>query len=565
MKQSFSTFLALVALNVTIWAQNTREVQMVSPNLNLNPAGISISSENGDLSALLYKDTGDESVWLRTSDGRGINWGLPLRIDDDTTGSSKKTSKYSLKVDDNRIYIAWEDRRNGTKDDLYFTSSEDSGLTWLPANIRLDDGFGPGNNDLKDFRIGSGGKDVIAICSTDDGLESLFLTYSNDAGATWSPAIEVTTHNGFCDVDNIDMACEDDIAYIVWRDNFNNGVDDSVWMSIFNFKNGSFVAQDINVSPIASGLGGDADDGVCVAVDDNYLCVLFHADNLGGSSEQIRVNMSSDLGLTFTGDFQVGEYDNASLNHDVDNGCLVIEDGKVAVAWRDDRAGHDEIYCAVADFATGIFTSDHICSNSVLGVSAPHIAGEFGGEPLAISWSQGSVGAYYSCYLVNDVWSSPFVVSNNLGEVDDLRLTWNDTYNNFLALYLCDSGGRPEVWAGGYRAQQIDPGDPIAGNHAVFSISGFKALDSFQVVVAENQGTLLISDGRNLGIAFDNYTRITKNLSAFGGVLDSDGNASTTSLVIPPALSGKSLYMLAVSINNGSVRNFSDVTRVDIQ
>ena len=132
---------------------------------------------NTKIRILLYKDTGDESVWLRTSDGRGINWGLPLRIDDDTTGSSKKTSKYSLKVDDNRIYIAWEDRRNGTNDDLYFTSSEDSGLTWLPANIRLDDGFGPGNNDIKDFRIGSGGKDVIAICSTDDGLESLFLTY----------------------------------------------------------------------------------------------------------------------------------------------------------------------------------------------------------------------------------------------------------------------------------------------------------------------------------------------------------------------------------------------------
>ena len=118
---------------------------------------------------------------------------------------------------------------------------------------------------------------------------------------------------------------------------------------------------------------------------------------------------------------------------------------------------------------------------------------------------------------------------------------------------------------GGYRAQQVNPGDPIAGNHASFSLSGFKALDNFQLVVAENQGTLFIPDGRNLGIAFDNYTRITKNLSAFGGVLDSNGNASTTSLVIPPALSGQSLYLLAVSINNGNVRDFSDVTRVDIQ
>ena len=167
---------------------------------------------------------------------------------------------------------------------------------------------------------------------------------------------------------------------------------------------------------------------------------------------------------------------------------------------------------------------------------------------------------------MNDVWSSSFVVSDNSGEVDNLRLAWNDVYNNFLALYVCtEVGEQSEVWVGGYRSQQIDPGSPVAGSPAIFSLSGFRAFDSFQVVAAEGLGSLVIPDGRDLGLTFDSYTRITKSLGAFSGIFDSFGNASTSSLVIPVNLSGRSLYLVAASLTGGGVRDISDVTRVDIQ
>ena len=545
--------------------QDAREVQIVSENLIANPSGISIASENGDTAAVVYEDTGDSSIWIATSDGRGISWRSPIRLDDDATGSPKNSSESSLLVDENRIYVAWKDRRNGLNDDLYFTASEDGGLTWLPSNVRLKDGFGKGDNDLKDFRLGSGGKDVIALCSTNDGEEKLFLTYSNDSGSSWSSAIDVTSHNGQCDVDNVDMACEDDIAYIVWRDNFLNGVDDTIWLSIFNFKNGNFIAQDINVSPNLISLGGDADDGVSVAVDDNYLAIMYHADNLGGSAEQVRINLSSNLGQSFLGDAQVGEYDNSGLNHDADGGCIAVEDGTVAVAWRDNRTGGNELYSAIADIESGVFSPDHLCSDGSPDISTPRIAGEFSGEPLAISWSSGSPKVYKSCYYINDVWADSFVVSENPSTVTNARIAWNDTYKNFLAAYTSDFQGTPQVWVSGYRSQQIDPGSPVAGASASFQLSGFDSRRSYQVVAALNSGNLVLPDGRNLGISYDNYTDITRNLPALSGGFDAAGRAVTSGVTTPSSLSGVSMYLVAVALDGPLIKAFSDATIVQFQ
>lgn len=564
MKHSI-TLNAVLFLSSITFAQEARENKVISANLAGRAAGISIASENGNTSAIVYEDTGNQSIWACVSDGRGIIWNNPIRIDDDNTGAPKDTSESSLIVDGERIYIAWKDKRNGPNDDIFFTASEDSGATWLGANIRINDGFTPGDNDVKDFRIGSGGKDVIAICATNDGEEQLFLTYSNDGGASWSSAIDVTTHNGNADIDNIGMACENDIAYIVWRDNFLNGVDDTVWLSIFNFGSGFFIAQDINVSPNLILQGGDADDGVAVSVDDNYLAIMYHADNLGSTAEQLRINLSSDLGQTFLGDQKVGLYDNSNQNHDTDGGCVIVEDGLVALAWRDNRTGQDEVYATVGNMNTGIFSPDHLCSTGQSEISTPKISGEFSGEPLAISWSAGSPKVLNSLYYINNNWSDTFQTSNNTNDITNVRMTWNDTYKNFLTAYTNEDQGILEVWAGGYRAQQIDPGNPIAGNSTTFELSGFNANRAYQVVAARNLGNLFIPDGRNLGITYDNFTAFTRNLPELGGNFSSTGEATTSSITIPARISGTSMYLVAIAFNGSEFKAFSDPTKVTFQ
>jgi len=543
-------------------AQQAREPQLVVTGTVGAPDGISLASENDDLSALLFRDNGNNTIWLRTSDGRGLSWNAPIRLDDDATGAPKSSASHSLVVDGMRLYAAWLDERNGANDDIYFTASLDGGATWSPANIRLDDSASAGARDVKDFRIASSGNDVVALLSVEDTIEELYLTWSNDGGDTWENAVEVSSHNGVGDIDDIALAASADRAYIAWRDNFTNGVDDSVWFAAFDMKNGNFIAQDIAISPNMVAASGDADNGVEIAVDDAHIAVLFHADNLGTTAEQVRVNLSSDLGTTWLGDQQVGQYNNVVAGHDADNGAILVEDGRVAVAWHDDRTAALQVYATIAEVATGVFASDHLCSDGTIGVGPPHLAGEFSGETLAVAWNQFNGRVAKACSYRNDAWGSSFLLSDNPGDVRNVRLAWNDLYDNFLAAYISNDVLDDEVFAGGFRNQQV-AGSLTAGAAATLTVSGFEGNVDFRVVASGATGNVRIPDGRNIGLAFDNFLDTTRKLGVLRSTTDAFGNGSTSPIVVPAGLAGSQLYLLGVSFkNNGDFGDLSDVLPV---
>jgi hypothetical protein len=543
-------------------AQQAREPQLVVTGTLGAPDGLSLASENDDLSALLFRDSGNNTIWLRTTDGRGLGWNAPLRLDDDATGAPKSTAGHSLVVDGMRLYAAWLDERNGANDDLYFTASLDGGASWSAANIRLDNSASAGARDVKNFRIASSGNDVVALLSVENTIEELYLTWSNDGGVTWEDAVDVTSHNGVGDIDDIALAASADRAYIAWRDDFTNGIDDSVWFSAFDLKNGNFVAQDIAISPNMVAALGDADNGIEISVDDTHIAVLFHADNLGSTAEQVRVNLSSDLGNTWIGDRQVGQYDNAVAGHDADNGTVLVEDGRVAVAWHDDRTATLQIYATIAEVATGVFSPDHLCSDGTTGVGPPHLAGEFSGETLAVAWNQFGGRVAKACSYRNDVWGQRFLLSNNAGDVRNVRLAWNDLYDNFLVAYVSNDLLDDEVYAGGFRNQQV-AGSLTAGAPATLTVSGFEANVDFRVAASAATGNVRIPDGRNIGLAFDNFLDRTRKIGVLRSTTNALGSGSTSPIVVPAGLAGSQLYLLAVSFkNSGEIADLSDVLPV---
>jgi hypothetical protein len=554
--------LAAAAAAAPTHAQQAREPQLVVTGTTGAPSGIALASENDDLSAFLFRDSGDNTIWLRSSDGRGLNWDAAQRLDDDASFAPKNTASHSLVVDGMRLYAAWLDERNGAFDDLYFTASLDGGATWSANNIRLDDGFGKSERDVHEFRIASSGNDVVALISVEDPTEKLYLTWSNDGGASWEDAIEVTSHNSTSDIDDIALAASADRAYIAWRDNFTNGVDDTVWFSSFDLKNGNFVLQDIDLSPNMAIAGGDADDGIEIAVDNSHVAVIFHADNLGSVSEQVRINLSSDLGTNWSGDQMVGQYDNAIAGHDTDDGTVLVEDARLAVSWRDNRSGVDQVYVTTADFAGMTFAPDHLCSDGTTGVGPPHMAGEFSGETLAIAWNQFDGRVAKACSFRNDVWGSSFLLSNNPGDVRNVRLAWNDLYDNFLATYVSNDVLDDEIFAGGFRNQQV-AGSLTAGAAATLTVSGFEANVDFRVVAAAATGNVRIPDGRNIGLAFDSFLDKTRKIGLLRSTTDAFGKGSTAPIVVPSGLAGSQLYLLAVSFkNNGDIADLSDVLPV---
>jgi len=567
MRLSIPSLAVALAFSATATAQQARPTQVASPGTVGTPTGITIASENDDLSALLYTDSGDQNVYVRVSDGRGLTWSAPIRLDDDTTNAPKDSSRASLVVDNTYIYAAWLDERNGLNDDVYFNASPDGGATWLPANIRLDNSFAAGAADVTDFRIASSGNDIVAVIATDDGDEVLTLTWSTDGGVTWEDAIDVTTHNGTADVDDFDLAVSGDEAYIAWRDNSLNGSDDTIFLSIFEISNETFSAQDVDLSPNMITDGGDADDEVEISVDDEYVAVVFQADGLGTSAEQARVNMSSDFGQTWTGDKQVGQYDNAVIGHDVDGATVLVEDGMLAVAWRDDRSGQNEVYCAVGFFSTGNFISDQQCSASSAGTGTPRLAGEFDGEALAVAWASTPGRTIQARHFRGGLWTDRFTVSDNPGgDVSDARLAWNDHYDNFLALWNSTDTGVDVAYVGGFRPQQLQTGDFIAGQAAQVTVSGFNASTDFQVVASGSLGNLILPDARNLGLTFDNILQTTLNLSQLQSTTDVAGAGATTPLSIPANLAGMPLFLVAATSDPiDGIIDITDAVRVVVQ
>ena len=72
------------------------------------------------------------------------------------------------------------------------------------------------------------------------------------------------------------------------------------------------------------------------------------------------------------------------------------------------------------------------------------MSGEFSGEPLAISWSAGSPKVLNSLYYINNTWSNTFQISDNSNDITNARITWNDTYKNFLTAYTNEDQGELE-------------------------------------------------------------------------------------------------------------------------
>jgi hypothetical protein len=92
---------------------------------------------------------------------------------------------------DGRLYVAWQDRRNG-REDIYMNISADRGKTWLERDIRLDrDDPGTGISRTPYVVARKGGH--VAVVWSDDrsGFDRLLLNWSRDGGATW-PAEEIS-------------------------------------------------------------------------------------------------------------------------------------------------------------------------------------------------------------------------------------------------------------------------------------------------------------------------------------------------------------------------------------
>lgn len=565
-----SALVGTLLLGSNLAAQNPRPSVIVDSSTGAVVApSISTNGElGGNLSALLFEDDLTNTVWCSTSDGRGLSWTTPLRVDDDITGAKKVFEADSIQTTSNgKIYACWRDERNGVDDDVYFAANPGGG--WLP-NLRLDKGYPAGANPVRNVAFAAEGDFVAALISTDNGNEELYLVVSTNGGASFTQAMAVTSHNGSADIDAIAMVIEDSLIHMAWADNFAVSTSDMVYYAQYDLGLGAFTQTDVLVSSNIQAAGGDVDDAISISASGANVAVAMQADNISGTSEELWVNVM--IGGTFSGDQFVGNY--TAGTNDVDNPVILLKDlTTVVVAWEDDRLFVDEIFTASADFSVApVFNPDSQLSSG--GGGFPRLDGA--GDYVGVSFSAGASTPHAAGAAVSRdggmTFGAGFTVSDTTGDADYAEIAFNPLYGNFLCAWLSDDFGVNDLYAGGFRSQTITPmGTFSAGNPVHMDASGFGASDDgnfFGVAVSGGMGnyTLPLGDGRNTGLQFDPYLNwsLTQIPGSLSGSL-SAGGGSTPSLALPPLAAGTVLYFVGVAFDaNPTLSSLTDVGSVTI-
>ena len=564
--------LVVAALAAPGFAQNVRAPQQLDAGLGL-PVGPAVATD-GDLSAVLWKETGTNNMHVAVSNDNGISWGAPVRVDDDLTAANKFAGDMGLVISGGNIYATWSDDRNALTDaDIQFTMSSDGGVTWS-ANAALPKGLASGANDVKNWNLLADGNTVVVAQAVENDLggfnEELFFTVSLDAGATWGAAVAASLHpNGAVDVDAMWATMGSGTVHLAWQDNSTSASNEAFYSS-YDIATSAFNSQDVLVS--AGMVGGHVEFDFGIATNGSTVAICMQADNLPTASmDLLHVNVSTDNGVTWNGDVLVGGY--VAGTDDTDHPVILVTDaGNVIVACEDNRTGADEIYIHTSVDGGATWTE----SASMGGGGFPAIGGN--GDYVAVNWTgpvfpEGSMAVASSDGGVT--WGTPFdMAAGQINDADFAEIAYNDKYGNFVGVWLDDSSvlAVNQLYAAGFRNQSLFANGPfIAGQPVNFSGSGWGASEAgslFLVLVSTVGGygsAFLPGDGRDIGIGVSTTLIRSTSLATLRGVIAVDGSASTPTFnMVSRFPVGTTLYAMALS-RSGSFGSLSDAVEFTIQ
>lgn len=103
---------------------------------------VAVDTTGGLHAVWYYQDpVGDKQISYAGSDDEGFSWSVPIKVDD--YASSSAYTAPEIASGPRGLYVVWSDNRNGDQD-VFFTDSQDSGMTWGDAivnnnDVRVDD------------------------------------------------------------------------------------------------------------------------------------------------------------------------------------------------------------------------------------------------------------------------------------------------------------------------------------------------------------------------------------------------------------------------------------------
>lgn len=153
---------------------------------------------------------GAEAAWLPE----------PLRLDTDVPGAARSLEPRIAAGPPGAVYAAWQDARSGA-DDIRFNRSTDGGRSWQAEDLRLDDGApGGATSSMPSLAADRAGRVYVAWEDLRDGDRDIFFARSTDGGRSFGANVRLDTDDAGSGVSyHPQVVCRDDGTVLVgWWD-----------------------------------------------------------------------------------------------------------------------------------------------------------------------------------------------------------------------------------------------------------------------------------------------------------------------------------------------------------
>ena len=164
--------------------------------------------------------TDSEIRFSRSLDG-GVTWGDGVRNNNDLTLNNDPTG-FQLEpalvpFGAGTVHVTWTDNRRG-KSDTFFSTSTDSGVTWLSPNIRVNPDAGPDPVSQPAIAVDAAGIIFIANRDNRGNDENIFVARSLDGGLSWGQNVRVNDDQGKNRQTDPAIAVLGATVYVIWID-----------------------------------------------------------------------------------------------------------------------------------------------------------------------------------------------------------------------------------------------------------------------------------------------------------------------------------------------------------
>ncbi|MBM3976832.1 MAG: hypothetical protein FJ299_07575 [Planctomycetes bacterium] len=522
-------------------ARASDEDANVRPAFQLAPGGPAVCQlavgSDVELSVVLYKECGaGEQLRFTVSDGRGVDWTTPLALPG-ASGAAKQVQRDSVHVIGARAFAVWSDDALGASSTGIRFARYQGGSWTLPLAVGNGLPVGVDVSAWKSIsRSGPSGDVHVYVLATargaaTGGVDRVYLLTSNDAGASFLPAIAVTTAPSGADAEGLGLDVQGDRIVVAWTDDRNalptpgSGLD--LWVRAGTIAANGSVSwagseQQFDLQLGASTQSTSADP--IVAIEGTKRGIAWLEDGLVNGNDQLYLRLSDDAGATWSAPELIGTYNPSQDSVAAFDFELV---GPVwTLAWEDDRGGLTNVYRAESKDGAG-FPETQL---TTLGGRQPLISRSIGTPSGAtvvyiVDTRSGSEpAAYYADQESGAEWhDEPLQLADGLAlgidEVVSPAVAYNHRYYNFVIPFLAGAGEpiASEPFITGFRPPSLYPEGFVAGPANPFFELGhlpFEDLFAF-VLIAEQPGVgqLMLPDGRETGLAFDTLT--TFGLSQF--------------------------------------------------